>query len=149
MRYWSPDGAFERAVAERNLAASLERLREHGFGRRWIVAKEDGAGLGFTDTKHFGESCDDVSADEVELGWMLVRAAWGRGYGTEAARAIRDEAFERLGLQSMVVVHHPANLASARIVQKLGMTFERDLVAKDGWPLRLHRLTRDEWAATR
>ena len=32
------------------------RLREHGFGRRWIVAKENGAGLGFTDTKYFGNS---------------------------------------------------------------------------------------------
>ena len=60
MRYWAPGGPFRRDVAERNFAASLARVREHGFGRRWIVAKENGAGLGFTDTKYFGESCDDV-----------------------------------------------------------------------------------------
>ena len=34
MRYWAPDGAFDREEAQRNFAASLERLRKHGFGRR-------------------------------------------------------------------------------------------------------------------
>jgi RimJ/RimL family protein N-acetyltransferase len=43
------------------------------------VAKEKGAGLGFTDTKYFGQGCDDVSPLEVEIGWMLTPAFWGRG----------------------------------------------------------------------
>ena len=145
MRYWSPRGPFTRDVAERNFTASLARLREHGFGRRWIVAKDTGAGLGFTDTKHFGESCEDVSPDEIEIGWMLSPPVWGQGYATEAGRAIRDEAFERLGLESIVAVHHPANAASARVIEKLGMQFERDIVDRSGWPYRFHRLTRDDW----
>jgi RimJ/RimL family protein N-acetyltransferase len=149
MRYWAPGGPFRRDVAEQNFATSLARLREHGFGRRWIVAKADGAGLGFTDTKYFGESCDDVSPTEVEIGWMLTPAAWGRGHATEAGGAIRDEAFERLGLESIVAVHHPANAASARVVEKIGMAFERDVVARSGWPYRLYRLMRAEWARAR
>jgi RimJ/RimL family protein N-acetyltransferase len=149
MRYWSPGGPFTRDVAERNFAASLARIREHGFGRRWIVAKEDGAGLGLSDTKYFGQSCDDVSPGEVEIGWMLTPPAWGHGYATEAGAAIRDEAFERLKLESIVAVHHPANAASGRIMEKLGMAFERDVVAKNGWPLRLYRLTRDDWKCRR
>ena len=80
---WWADGPFTRDVAERSFAASLARVREHGFGKRWIVAKESGAGLGFTDTKYFGESCEDVSPDEVEIGWMLFPATWSRGYATE------------------------------------------------------------------
>jgi RimJ/RimL family protein N-acetyltransferase len=149
MRYWAPDGPFSRDIAEQNFATSLARAREHGFGKRWIVAKENGAGLGFTDTKYFGESCDDVSPDEVELGWMLTPTAWGRGYATEAAVAVRDEAFERLQLETIVAVHHPANTASGRIMEKLGMAFERDVVARDGWPYRLYRMTRKAWAARR
>jgi RimJ/RimL family protein N-acetyltransferase len=149
MRYWGPRGPLERGTAEQNFAASLARLREHGFGRRWIVAKENGIGLGFTDTKHFGESCEEVSPDEVEIGWMLEPAVWGLGYGTEAGSAIRDEAFERLGLESIVAVHHPENAASGRIMEKLGMAFERDLVDRRGWPYRLYRLTREQWASTR
>lgn len=149
MRYWAPGGPFTRDVAERNFAASLARVREHGFGRRWIVAKEKGAGLGFTDTKYFGQSCDDVSPDEVEIGWMLAPPAWGRGYATEAGSAVRDEAFDRLELESIVAVHHPANAASGRVMEKLGMVFERDFVARKGWPFRLYRLTREQWASRR
>jgi [ribosomal protein S5]-alanine N-acetyltransferase len=147
MRYWHPDGQFGRDAAERNFEASLERLRQHGFGRRWIVAKEGGAGLGFTETKYFGESCDDVSPDEVEIGWMLTPAIWGEGFATEAGSAVRDEAFDRLELESIVAVHHPANAASGRVMEKLGMTFERDVVTRDGWPYRLYRLTREQWAS--
>ena len=47
---------------------------------------------------------------------------------------------------SVVAVHHPENAASRRIMEKLGMAFERDVVAKDGWPYRLYRVTREEWA---
>jgi Acetyltransferase (GNAT) domain len=78
MRYWALGGPFTRDAAERNFVASLARLREHGFGRRWIVAKANGAGLGFTETKYFGQSCDDVSPDEVEIGWMLTPRRGGR-----------------------------------------------------------------------
>lgn len=147
MRYWAPVGAFTRDAAERNFAASLARAREHGFGRRWILAKDSGAGLGFTETKYFGTSCDEVSPDEVEIGWMLTPAVWGQGYATEAGRAVRDEAFRRLELERIVAVHHPENTASGRVMEKLGMTFERDVVAKDGWPSRLYRITRNEWTS--
>jgi RimJ/RimL family protein N-acetyltransferase len=148
MRYWAPGGPFEREVARQNFFVSLARLREHGFGRRWIVARENGVGLGFSDTKYFGESCDDVSPDEVEIGWMLARAAWGQGYATEAGGAVRDEAFERLELDSIVAVHHPANAASGRVMEKLGMAFERNVVARTGCPFRLYRLTRGQWEET-
>jgi RimJ/RimL family protein N-acetyltransferase len=149
MRYWAPCGAFERDVAEQNFAASLARLDANGFGRRWIVAKESRVGLGMTDTKHFGPGYSGVSPDEVEIGWMLQRAAWGYGYATEAGRAVCDEAFERLGLESVVAEHHPANRASARVIEKLGMTFERDIVAANGWPSRLYRVRREEWSRRR
>jgi RimJ/RimL family protein N-acetyltransferase len=149
MRCFGPGGPFTRDVAERNFVAALARLREHGFGRRWIVAKQNAAGLGFTETKYFGQSSDDVAPDEVEIGWMLTPSAWGHGYATEAGSAVRDEAFDRLELESIVAVHHPENLASGRIMKKLGMVFERDIVARNGWPYRLYRLTREQWASTR
>ena len=148
MRYWWPRGAFSRDMAERNFAASLARRREHGFGRRWIVEKESGVGLGFTETKYFREGFDDVSPDEVEIGWMLAPAVWGHGYATESSAAICDEAFVRLELESIVAEHHPANLASGRVMEKLGMEFERDVVDRNGWPARLYRLTRESWSSS-
>jgi RimJ/RimL family protein N-acetyltransferase len=82
-----------------------------------------------------------------EIGWMLTRSAWGHGYATEAGAAVRDEAFVSLELESIVAVHHPANPASGRIMEKLGMEFERDVVSTTGWPYRLYRLTREHWAS--
>jgi len=149
MRYWWPGGAFTRDQAERNFTASLARLREHSFGRRWIVDKGSGAGVGFTETKYFGEGYEGVSPDEVEIGWMLTPAACGRGYATEAGGAVCDEAFERLDLETVVAEHHPANAASGRVMEKLGMVFERDGIAGNGWPFRLYRLTREQWASRR
>src|SRR6266545_3588667 len=106
-----------------------------GTLRRW-----NDAGLGFTDTKYFGQGRDDVSPTEVEIGWMLTPPVWSHGYATEAGVAVRDEAFVRLELGSIIAVHHPANSASGRIVEKLGMAFERTVVTKVGWPFRLYRL---------
>jgi hypothetical protein len=69
--------------------------------------------------------------------------------GGPFTRDIRDEAFERLELESIVAVHHPDNAASRRVVERLGMAFERDVVAKNGWPYCLHRLTQERWTGVR
>jgi [ribosomal protein S5]-alanine N-acetyltransferase len=63
---------------------------------------------------------------------MITPSAWGQGYATEAGSAVRDEAFDRLELESIVAVHHPENAASGRIMEKLGMAFEGDVVARNG-----------------
>ena len=137
MRWWAPGGAFTREQAEHDFAGSLAHWHERGFGRRWIVLAETGGGIGFTETKTW--------RDEIELGWMLARSMWGNGYATEAGRAIRDDAFEQLDRESVIAVHHPANTASRRIIEKLGLTFERDIGSEES-PLPLYRLTREDWA---
>jgi ribosomal-protein-alanine N-acetyltransferase len=149
MRYWGTGGPYTPDVAERHFNESVARVRRFDFGKRWIVAKQTSDGLGFTETNYVGEGCGDVSPIEIEIGWMLTPSAWGHGYATEAARAIRDEAFERLELESIIAMHHPENAASRRIMEKLGMEFERDIVGWLGEPLRVHRLTRERWATTR
>lgn len=149
MQYWSPGGAWTPEEADRRFTRSLAQLRDLRFGKRWLVSKETGAGLGFVDTTTFGPGWGDVAPDEIEIGWMLTPAAWGRGYATEAARAIRDEAFERLGLGSLLAGYHPENTASGRIMEKLGMTHDRDVIGSNGWPLRVYRLTRERWALLR
>jgi RimJ/RimL family protein N-acetyltransferase len=146
MRYWGTGGPYARDQAERHFAASLTRARELGYGKRWIVRKDSREGLGFTETNTVGPGCGDVTPDEVEIGWMLKPSAWGRGYATEAARAVRDEAFERLGLDSIIAMHHPDNTKSGRIMEKLGMTFERDVNGWNGERLRVFRLTRGQWS---
>ena len=64
---------------------------------------------------------------EVEVGYLIARPSWGRGYATEAARAIRDYGFERLGFERLISLIQPGNLASQRVAIKNGMRHERDV----------------------
>ena len=56
----------------------------------------------------------------VEVGWRLAKAAWGHGYATEAARTAVADGFERLGLSEIVSFTATTNLASQRVMQRLG-----------------------------
>jgi len=65
---------------------------------------------------------------EVELGYRLAKSAWGQGYATESARAVRDYAFATLGLKRLIAMIDPSNLASIKVAQKIGMQYEKDVI---------------------
>jgi RimJ/RimL family protein N-acetyltransferase len=58
---------------------------------------------------------------ETEIGWHLHPDAWGHGYATEAAERVLEHAFES-GLQRVLAVTHPQNLASQRVALRIGMS---------------------------
>ena len=62
--------------------------------------------------------------DEVEVAYLIDKALWGQGLGTEAARGIRDYALDKLGLTRLVCLIDKSNLASIRVAEKIGMAFE-------------------------
>src|SRR5688500_2687818 len=63
--------------------------------------------------------------DEIEVGYSMVKDFWGRGIGTEAARAWLEYGFGKMGLDRIVAVAHTGNLASRHIMEKLGMQYEK------------------------
>jgi [ribosomal protein S5]-alanine N-acetyltransferase len=65
-----------------------------------------------------------LSNESAEIGYWIGRVYWGRGYCTEAARAMLDYAFRRLGLNRVHAAHLSRNPASGRVMAKLGMTHE-------------------------
>jgi ribosomal-protein-alanine N-acetyltransferase len=58
----------------------------------------------------------------VEVAWRLSRRYWGQGYATEAARASIEDGFRRVGLKEIIAITVPHNLASRRVMERLGMT---------------------------
>jgi RimJ/RimL family protein N-acetyltransferase len=83
----------------------------------------------------------------VEVGWRLASDYWNRGYATEAARAVLKFGFESAGLSEIVSFTVPANLASRRVMEKIGMghnpadDFDHPSRPR-GHPLRRHVLYR-------
>jgi ribosomal-protein-alanine N-acetyltransferase len=65
---------------------------------------------------------------EIEIGYRFARSAWGQGYATEAALAVRDYAFTTLGIKRLIAMVDPSNVASIRVVEKTGMHYEKDVM---------------------
>jgi [ribosomal protein S5]-alanine N-acetyltransferase len=116
------------------LRAKVEHWDRHGFGM-WMVRDRDTgemvgrAGLQYTYT---------AGVNDIEAGWAVVPERWGQGLATELAHACVETAFEHLGLLEIVAFTLPDNLASRRVMQKSGFTYERDIVHA-GLPHVLYR----------
>ncbi len=60
----------------------------------------------------------------IEIGWRYAAAHWGKGYATEAARAVLAEAFEHLDINEIVSFTVPGNLPSRAVMERIGMTYD-------------------------
>ncbi|NGQ94196.1 GNAT family N-acetyltransferase [Brevibacillus sp. SYP-B805] len=108
------------------IRAFLDRILGHyaagkGTGLMLAVQKQDGQPVG-----HVGLVPQQVEGrDEMEVGYWIARAHWGKGLASEAASAFLAYGRETLGLPRLVSLIHPANAASIGVAKKIGMSFER------------------------
>jgi RimJ/RimL family protein N-acetyltransferase len=78
---------------------------------------------------------------ETEIGWWLARTCWGQDLATEAARTALLDGFDRAGLERIVAVALAANRASIRVMEKLGMKYEREMIHR-GFDVVLYAVNR-------
>jgi RimJ/RimL family protein N-acetyltransferase len=97
----------------------LADYRKYGFGRWACVHKESGEVIGFAGLKYL----EDLK--EVDIGYRLLPSYWGAGLATEAGRAALDYGFADLHLEEIIGLADPENVASVRVLEKLGMSFDR------------------------
>lgn len=114
-----------------------------GHGRWAVEEAATGRLIGYCEILQFREGTPDA-VHEVAYG--LARDRWGFGLATEAAHAAVAWAFEGLGAESVVGLTHPDNLASQRVLAKLGMKPE-GMVQGRHRELLLHRVTRSNFDA--
>lgn len=82
-----------------------------------LFSKEDGHLLGIAGLKY--QQIDGV--EELEVGYRLACAEWGKGFATEAASAIRDFAFREVGVNHLISIISPDNTASVAVARRIGM----------------------------
>jgi ribosomal-protein-alanine N-acetyltransferase len=118
-------GKTEESVESqrRSLQQRIERdaALQNGTGFWAIVDKETGEIFGTVILKQLPDN-DGNPTPEIEVGWHLKKAAWGKGYATEAGQAVLDYGFNVLKLPIIYAVVKPENTASIRVTQRLGMT---------------------------
>lgn len=120
MRYTGepPMGSVEEA---RRAIAEYPDFETVGFGRWGCVLKDTGAMIGFCGLKHLPD------LDEVDIGFRFLPEYWGRGLGTEAARATLAFGFATIGLERIIGLVMPENGASVRVLEKIGMNEDGEL----------------------
>lgn len=123
---YSDDDAMRLLGGPRDLAgtrAALERsMNQHeraGYSFWPVIERESGLLVGEAGLFPLAPDGPDIA-----LGYAFGAAFWGKGYATEAARAVLTEAFGPLALDRVVAITREANLGSRRVLEKLGFRME-------------------------
>jgi ribosomal-protein-alanine N-acetyltransferase len=145
LRYWDAPPWSERARAERFIA-TCARMAEEGSGARLAIDRaSDKAFIGWVSLTRRNPDYRSAS-----MGYCLDGASWGHGYATEAGRALLQWAFDTLDLNRVQAETDTRNVASARVLEKLGFmregTLREDCVVNgevsDSW---VYGLIRRQW----
>jgi RimJ/RimL family protein N-acetyltransferase len=149
MRYLGPPGE----TAEHVRAVVLPYFLSFPAGFGYFVAQERATGA-FLGWFLFRPPRERPVPGEIELGYRLHRAAWGRGFATEGSRALVDRGFTDLGVERVVAQAMAVNRGSRRVLEKVGLRHVRtvDVAFPEPLPGSEHgeaeyALTRAEWHA--
>jgi RimJ/RimL family protein N-acetyltransferase len=147
MRYWDAPAWSDHRRAEQFIS-ECGRIAEAGTGIRLAVDRvSDATFLGWCGLTRWNPDYRSLS-----MGYCFDRAAWGQGYATEAARSVIQWAFDSLDANRLQAETDTRNVASARVLEKLGFIREGTLredcavngEVSDSW---VYGLIRREWRA--
>ncbi|WP_019505127.1 GNAT family N-acetyltransferase [Pleurocapsa sp. PCC 7319] len=102
----------------------INRYEQHGYGfGLWAtIYKLDNQFIGRCGVKPLDNKCS-----ELEMAYLLSKEYWGRGLATEAAIAIRDYGFEKVGCNRLISLIDHGNIASQKVALKTGLTYAKDV----------------------
>ena len=98
------------------ISSQKTHWKHNGYGNWAIVPIEAAEMIGWAGLQYLPET------DEVEVGYLLDRPFWGKGYATEAAQASVNYGFTKFHFPEIIALVHPDNAASLRVAAKCGFT---------------------------
>jgi ribosomal-protein-alanine N-acetyltransferase len=121
------EGLRSREQAAREIEKAQECYRSLGYYFWATIHRDDDRFIGRCGL--LPQTIDEQP--ECEVAYMIARAYWGQGLGTEAARAIKEYGFEKHGFPRLVSIIAPGNYASVRVAEKNGMRHVKDFLQDD------------------
>lgn len=137
MRY-TGDVVFESVEKTKELIRNYPDYEKYTYGRWTTIVKATNEIIGWCGLKYIKE------IQETDLGFRFHKKYWNKGYGTEASVACLQYGFEEKKLQQIVAQVYQENGASIRVLEKLGMTFWKELYEEDDSWL-VYRIIKDEF----
>jgi RimJ/RimL family protein N-acetyltransferase len=122
--------SFIRNIGDRGVR-TLAQARSYILNRPVATYAPDGLGLYLVTLKETNEAIGICSLlkrdglDDVDIGYALLPRFWSKGYAVESARAIKEYAKNVMGLNRIVAITDPTNEGSIRVLEKIGLKFER------------------------
>ncbi len=120
MRYLPGAKPIDEVRARSAIGRFISSWTDHGFGISAVIRTDDGRLIGHCGLQNL------QGTNDVEIAYAFAPDCWGFGYASEAAKRCRDFGFDELGLTRIVAIAVHENTASRRVIEKLGMTYERD-----------------------
>ena len=139
MRYYPK--CYSREEAQTWIERQMNRYARHGHGLWLVLDKASGQPVG-----QVGLLIQNVEGvDEKEVGYLIHRPFWRRGFATEAALACRDHAFDALGRQRVISLIRPENVPSQEVARKLGMKPQPQTVQHSGFEHTIFSISQAAW----
>jgi RimJ/RimL family protein N-acetyltransferase len=120
MRYIGGGATLTRDESEAQVSGFERHWEELGFGLWAAEERASGRLIGFVGLARLDDWVR--GSHETEVGWRLERTFWGRGLATEGALASLRYGFKELGLERIISIIQPENVASRRVAEKAGLT---------------------------
>ena len=114
---YTGDKAFKNLEEAENLVKNYDHYEKYGFGRWTVLDKTSGEFLGWCGLKY------DENLNEYDLGFRFLKEHWGKGYATEASELCLKMGFEKFKMPEIVGRVIPENIASIKVLEKLGMIY--------------------------
>lgn len=143
-------GVKELHEIEAKHAKSRALYAQEGFSFLFMVEKATGEMVGHCGIKRVDNALARNIGDH-EVGWLVREDRWRRGYAEEAMRAVLDWAFGRVNAPHVVALTSEINVASWKLMEKLGMVRRKDLDFDDpAYPPEdrttiLYSITKEQW----
>ena len=118
-----------RAETVEFVRRQLHRYKADGYGPWAVILKAGNELIGYCGL--INQTVD--SKLEVEIGYLINREHWRKGYASEAAIGCRDYAFNKLQVERLISLIDPRNVASIGVARKVGMTLEKTSYWQGKW----------------
>jgi ribosomal-protein-alanine N-acetyltransferase len=116
LQYYPSSDPPDLDRVERLVQGQLDHWEQHGYG--WWAVEMENTFIGWSGLLYLPET------DEIEIGYLFSKPYWGNGLATESAKEGIDYGFNQLEIELIIGIVHPENIASQRVLEKIGLEFQ-------------------------
>jgi len=126
-----------------------QQYKDLGIGRFAAIEKSSGDFIGWSGLKFNTGKKEKLNGktDFYDIGYRFIPRYWGKGYATESALVAIDLGFKELNIETMCGAAETANLASNKVLRKIGLNFTNDFIY-DGTKCNWYELKKEDYAKT-